>query len=514
MKPVPSIWSFRGYTIQIERFNGVLREQISAGLVINKNNRSFLLRFALEPEKLNPSEKIHILQDASIKFCQSHLPIRSECMERLKFLGPTEVPHLAKTYGTPVFVYDIESMTESLNYFMAIPNAYGLRIRFSVKANPNQSILKIFDALGAYFDVSSIWEAQRVLNAGIPAQKILFTGQEASTGWKEFCGMGMEFDGGSLAQLDAFGKAFPGKEVSIRINPGFGSGLVKKLTSGGSHSSFGIWHERLDEVLALVDKHRLSVTRLHFHIGSGHEAAVLVKTVDKAIDICRRIPSISILNLGGGYRLAALSSDPQYDHHRMGAQIAAALEKFAKETQRKLLLELEPGTYLMALAGSLITTIIDAVDTGPFGYQFLKLDGGLTELIRPSYYGALHPLVSVAKDGSIRSGVDDYMVNGHCCIAGDCFTPIPGNSEDFAPQTLSRSEIGDYVVVERVGGYAASMCLKNFNSYPESAEMLRLAPNNYILIRRRQTFDQIIQNEAQININDLVNPETVELEAR
>lgn len=421
-----------------------------------------------------------------------------DVLESLKFLAPEEVPVLARSYGSPVFVYDVETIKKNYSFFLTIPNAFGLTVRYSVKANPNRAVLRLFSGLGAHFDVSSVWEAKRAVDAGIAPDRILLTGQEVSEGWEELCQAGMEFDAGSLSQIEMFGQAFPGRDVTLRFNPGFGSGLVKKLTSGGSHSSFGMWHELVDDAAALAERYRLNVRRLHFHIGSGHEATVLERTVSKALEICRKIPSAGILNLGGGYRVTALAGDPPYDHHAMGTRIAGQLERFATETGRRLKLELEPGNYMMALAGSLITRVVDLVDTGEDGFRFAKIDGGLTELIRPSYYGAQHPLVGISAQGEIRPGSDSYIVSGHCCIAGDSLTPVPGHSEDFTPQQLSRIGIGDFIVIERTGGYAASMCLKNFNSYPEAPEVFRIEKDRYILVRKRQDLTQITQNEIDV----------------
>ncbi|KVE23503.1 hypothetical protein WS67_22755 [Burkholderia singularis] len=142
--------------------------------------------------------------------------------------------------------------------------------------------------------------------------------------------------------------------------------------------------------------------------------------------------------------------------------------------------------------------MIDITDTGNDGFRFIKIDGGLTELMRPSYYGARHPLVVVAANGTLRSETAPYIVCGHCCIAGDNLTPVAGNSEDFTPQPLAHAEIGDLLVVERTGGYAASMSVKNFNSYPEAAEVLRRSNGTHMLIRTRQTLDQLLQNELNI----------------
>jgi len=416
--------------------------------------------------------------------------------ESLKFLLPEEVTDIGEQFGTPIFVYDLASMKSKYEYLSTLPNAFGMTIRYSVKANPNRNIIQLFDSFGAHFDVSSVWEAKRLVRAGIAPGKILMTAQEASEGWQELCSAGMLFDAGSLEQLEMYGQQFAGGEVSVRINPGFGSGLVKKLTSGGSHSSFGIWVEHLDQVLAMADRYRLKIVRLHFHIGSGHEATVLEQTVELGLRICKRLPTVNFLNLGGGYKVAALAGDPIYDHHAMGERIAGQLQAYAEQGGQRLQLEIEPGTYMISLAGSLVTRVIDKVDTGAAGNTFLKIDGGLTEIMRPSYYGALHPLVTVPASGVLTEQAAEYIVCGHCCVAGDNLTPVAGNSEDFTPQPLGVAGVGDYLVVERAGGYAASMSVKNFNSYPEAAELLRVAEGKYVLLRKRQTLDQMVQNEV------------------
>lgn len=421
-----------------------------------------------------------------------------ENIESLKFLSSDEVPSIAEQFGTPVFVYDLDTIKKNYIYFTEIPNPYGLTIRYSVKANPNRTILAYFNKLGASFDVSSVWEARRCINAGIDASKILITAQEISEGWESLCLSGMDFDAGSLQQLKTYGEKFPGTNVSLRINPGFGSGLVKKLTTGGSHSSFGIWIDQLEDALLLADKYSLIIKRIHLHIGSGHDSKILEETVNCALEICYKISTVTCLNLGGGYKVTALESDPYYDHHAVGTRIGSSLESFYEKTGRKLHLELEPGTFCIALAGSLVTSVIDVVNTGSKGYLFTKIDAGLTEIMRPSYYGVRHPLVVVKHSGTIDDSICQQIVCGHCCIAGDTLTPVLGDSEDIEPMNLSRAQIGDYLVVERAGGYAASMCVKNFNSYPESAEIIRIKKDDYQIIRDRQTLDQMTINERKL----------------
>lgn len=414
-----------------------------------------------------------------------------------------------KLHQLPIFIKHhylstLEQIKDHYQYFATMPHAFGLTIRYSVKANPNRTIIALFDKLGAKFDVSSVWEARRAILAGVEPSKILMTAQEMSSGWEDLCRYGVEFDAGSLTQLDHYGSVFPNSAISVRINPGFGSGLMKRLTTGGPHSSFGIWHEDLSQVKKLIQKHGLVLKRIHIHIGSGHEGTVLGKTVLVALELCEQFPDVSILNFGGGYKIAALSSDLSPDHQAMAGRIAIELKKFAHKTSRKLHVEFEPGTYLMAMSGSIIAQAIDVTKTGENGFNFIKLNTGLTELIRPSHYGVLHPLVTVHADGTLPQKHFDAIVVGHCCLPGDNFSPKLGNIEDFEPTLLGKIKEGDYLIIERAGAYSASMSLKNFNSYPEALELLRLRLGQYTVIRARQSIEQIVQNEHIIDMENIL----------
>lgn len=418
-------------------------------------------------------------------------------IEELKFLSPPEVRSIAEEFGTPVYVYDEQSMVSAERAMSSLPSAYGLTVRYSLKACPSQAIIRVFDRLGTAFDASSVWEALRAVRAGVDSARILLTAQEAvfDDKLRELIEAGLEFDAGSIGQLERFGAAFPGRQVSIRLNPGFGSGLVNRLTSGGPNSSFGIWHEELPEVKRVLEAYDLELVRVHSHIGSGHHWDVLIRAARVLLDAAREFPQVTAIDLGGGYRVTSLLDDPEYDHEEWAVVLADEMRAFAEETGRELRLELEPGTALMANSGSIITRVLDVVSTGADGHAFVKIDGGLTEIIRPSYYGAIHPLVSVPSEGGQRSGTDTYVVAGHCCIAGDVLTPAHGEVEKLAPVLLSSTEPGDFLVIERGGGYASSMALKNFNSFPEAPEVLRRADGSLVAIRVRQTLDQLVANE-------------------
>ncbi|GLU48687.1 diaminopimelate decarboxylase [Nocardiopsis ansamitocini] len=419
-------------------------------------------------------------------------------VESLKFLSPDDVRMVAERFGTPTFVYDEATIKRAAAEMAALPNAFGLTVRYSLKACPSQAIIRLFDREGFAFDASSVWEARRAVLAGVHPGRISLTAQEAvfDHSLKELIDQGLQFDAGSLHQLTEYGKQYPSGSIAVRVNPGFGSGLVNRLNSGGVNSSFGIWHDQIPEMKAALEEYGLKLVRLQSHIGSGHHWNILVDAVKKLLAIARQFPDVQTLDLGGGYRVKALLSDPEYDHTEWARVVADELTTFAEETGRRLRIEVEPGTFLTALSGALVTRVIDRTDTGSEGQTFLKINSGLTEIARPSYYGVTHPLVSVPAEGPLRTEVEKCNVVGHCCIAGDVLTAVYQPEEALAPASLGRTEIGDYLVIERAGSYCSSMSMKNFNSYPEAAEVLRRADGSLDLIRSRQTLEQLVANEV------------------
>ncbi|HEY0636475.1 MAG TPA: diaminopimelate decarboxylase [Pseudonocardiaceae bacterium] len=416
-------------------------------------------------------------------------------LETLKFLDAAEVPRIAERFGTPVFVYDEAGMRAGVEHLKGLPSAFGHTIRYSIKSCPSAAVIRLFDSMGTLFDASSVWEVKRAVLAGVAPSKILLTAQEAvfDGALLELLDAGLNFDAGSLHQLEEFGRHRPGGTVSVRINPGFGSGLVPRLTSGGPLSSFGIWHEYVPEVKRLLQDYDLRVERLHTHIGSGHYADVLVPAARTLLELVTEFPDVRYVNLGGGYRITVMADDPDYDHSEWAAILAEEIRGVAEVTGRELHLEMEPGTYLTANAGSIVSTVIDVVDTGDGGHRFVKINAGLTEILRPSYYGSPHPLVAISRDGTVPEEGPASCVAGHCCIAGDMLTIVP---EDRQREVrLGDVRPGDYLVVERSGGYCASMSMKNFNSYPEAPEVMRRADGSYDVIRARQTVEQLVANE-------------------
>jgi diaminopimelate decarboxylase len=335
----------------------------------------------------------------------------------------------------------------------------------------------------------------RAMAVGVAPGKILLTAQEVPQDFGQYVERGMEFNACSLRQLEMYGRQFPGREVSIRVNPGTGTGFINRLTSGGPRSSFGIWHEYLDDVRTLVKKYRLKVKRIHHHVGSGHDPEAWLRIASDTLNIAKTFGPVQVINLGGGYRVKALQSEHEVDYRDIGERLRRLFEDYARETGTKPRLEVEPGTFLVANCGSLVTTAIDVISTGESGFDFIKLDAGLTEVIRPGFYGSLHPLVSIPAEGELRTTAKEYLVTGHTCIAGDTLTVAVRDPETSVPQLLAETEAGDLLVVERAGGYCSSMNMKNFNSFPEAPEVLLRKDGRFDVIRKRQTIEQMTQNE-------------------
>jgi diaminopimelate decarboxylase len=304
------------------------------------------------------------------------------------------------------------------------------------------------------------------------------------------------FNASSVHQLRTYGRLFPGAEVSVRINPGKGSGHSNRTNVGGPSSSFGIWHEHLDQVLRTAREFNLRITGMHTHIGSGADPAVWDHCAQLSLAIAARLPEVNRLSLGGGFKVARVEGEKQTDLQIIGAKIVKDFENFAREHGRKLRLEVEPGTYLVANAGAVVCTVIDVVDTGASGYRFIKVDSGMTEVLRPALYGAQHPMRIVSSDGRAMDETNDYLVAGHCCESGDILTPEPGNPEGLHPRQLQTPKVGDMLVIGGAGAYCSGLAAKNYNSFPEAPEALVTASADLKLIRRRQTFDQMVGNEV------------------
>ena len=421
-------------------------------------------------------------------------------MEPLSWLTEEDARNVQQHFGTPAFVYDLNSLRERAHETLAFPAAYGLTVRYAMKAAPNRAILQLVDQLGMHIDASSGYEVLRMRDAGMEVNKATLSSQELPSFFAELMDDGMEVNACSLNQLERIGRTRPGSSVGVRFNPGVGSGSTSKTNVGGESSSFGIWHEFVPQVKEIVDQHNLHVKRVHTHIGSGSDPAVWQRVCHMSLDLCRQFESVTTLNMGGGQKVARMSSGKSVDLQEIGQPVKQAFKEFANETGRKLHLEIEPGTYLVANSCSLVSTVQDMTTTGSNGYDFIKADTGMTEIIRPAMYGAQHPTVVVKADRSRSHGKEPkpYIVAGHCCEASDMLTPEDDAPEVLSPRYMQTAEPGDVLVIEGVGSYCSSMSSKHYNSFPECAELLRDDNGSMHYIRKPQPVEELWQHECDL----------------
>lgn len=402
---------------------------------------------------------------------------------------------LAAEFGTPVYLYDESSLRARAREAMALPAPFGLTVRYAMKAAPTRAILRIFLDEGLHFDASSGYEAERAIAAGVPAERISLSTQELPGNFAHLLAAGVSINACSLSQIRAIGAAAPGSRIGLRFNPGLGSGSTNRTNVGGPASSFGIWHAYAAEAANLAAKYQLEVFRIHSHIGSGSDPEVWKRVLELNLNLVRDFPSVTHLNLGGGYKVARMPGEKATDLQQIGEPMAQILSRFAAASGRQLHFEIEPGTFLVANAGAILCAVQDVVDTGEGGYTFYKLDTGMTEILRPSLYGAQHPIRILAADPAAQR---DVIVVGHCCESGDILTPAPGDPEALLPRRLPLAAIGDLALIGGAGAYCSGMSAKNYNSFPEAPEVLLCTDGTAVCIRQRQTLAQICANELNL----------------
>jgi len=410
----------------------------------------------------------------------------------MRALTPQQALEVRERFGTPCYVYDRAELEAAARRALAFPAPFGFTLRYAMKANPSRGVLTLFRELGLHVDASSDHEVERALRAGSPPAAIQLTSQMPSPRLGEHLARGVLYNACSLHQLDAFGRLAPGREVSVRMNAGLGSGATNRTNTGGPGASFGIWHEYLEDVKTIAKRYDLRVTRLHSHIGSGTDPEVWKRCTRMTLDLAARLADVRLINLGGGFKVGRMPGEPSVDMADVGAHVRDELLAFRDRDGRALHLEIEPGTYLVANAGVVVATCVDVVDTGRGGYLFAKLDTGMPEVTRPSLYGAQHPIDVLATG---RPDADVVFV-GPCCESGDILTPAPGDPEALAPRRVPRPQIGDLVLVGGAGAYCAAMSTINYNSYPQAPEILREPDGALRLLRRRQRLEQVWENEV------------------
>jgi len=415
-------------------------------------------------------------------------PIRNE-------IAGVPVGELAQKFGTPTFVYDAAKIVERLNDLKSFDV-----IRYAQKACSNLAILDLVRRQGAFVDCVSAGEIHRALTAGFsPTARdanspppVVYTADIFDEAALEMVVKhGIHANCGSADMIDQLGQRAPGHHITLRINPGFGHGHSQKTNTGGEQSKHGIWHADLQDCLRRADANGLGVTGLHMHIGSGtdlehlqHVCQAMEKT---ARDVGRSIVGISA---GGGLPVPYRAEESFVDIKEYFKLWDATRKRLEDVFGHKVWLEIEPGRYVSAEAGYLISEIRAIKRMG--ANTFYLLDAGFNNLARPILYGAYHPMSIVPKSGSGEERpLQDVVVGGPLCESGDIFTQEAGGI--VCTRKLPAAEVGEILVIEIAGAYGAVMG-SNYNSKPLAAEVL-IRGGKAHLIRKRQSLDNLTRDE-------------------
>ena len=417
---------------------------------------------------------------------------------------PQSLAALAQQYGTPLWVYDAATITRQIQALRQFDV-----VRFAQKANSNIHILRHMKSLGVVVDSVSLGEVERALAAGFqsglhmvggkPHADIVFTADLLDRATlARVVELGIPVNCGSVDMLEQLGAAKPGHPVWLRINPGFGHGHSNKTNTGGEQSKHGIWHGDLVLACEKVRAHGLALQGVHMHIGSGVDYAHLQEVCGAMVKLVEGVKAqgldVQAISAGGGLSIPYRAGEPTIDTAHYFSMWDAARQTIAQMLGHPVTLELEPGRYLVAESGVLVSEVRAIKNQGP--KHFVLVDAGFSDLMRPSMYGSYHGMELMHADGSASAGpVRDTVVAGPLCESGDVFTQ--GEGGVVLERALPAAQVGDLLVLHDTGAYGASMS-SNYNTRPLIAEVMLDAADQggqARLIRRRQTVAELLSLE-------------------
>jgi diaminopimelate decarboxylase len=280
--------------------------------------------------------------------------------------------------------------------------------------------------------------------------------------------------------------------LTLRVNPGFGHGHSQKTNTGGDQSKHGIWHEQINDCLLLADRHGMCVTGVHMHIGSGTDLEHLAQVcgaMENAVAAVGR--TVKVISAGGGLPIPYRSDDSQVDLNEYFRLWHTTRNRLEAALGHRIRLEVEPGRFLVAESGFLVTEIRAIKQMG--SNLFYLVDAGFNNLARPILYGAYHPMSIASADGKPGDRpTQRVVVGGPLCESGDIFTQEEGGF--VSDRELPVAQVGDLLVIECAGAYGFVMS-SNYNSKPFAAEVL-VQNQTPQLVRARQSFDDLMAGEV------------------
>lgn len=399
------------------------------------------------------------------------LPAPSELLERI-----------AVDFGDPTYVYFESVIRERIRHLRGALDGLPHRLLYAMKANHAPPVLSLMLDQNLGIDAVSPAELLLALEIGFDADRVFYTANNMTDAEMRLAHRrGAILNVGELSRLERFGRAFPGSDVSVRINPSVGAGHHSHVVTAGSGSKFGIPLDNVDAVLRAADEHDLRLVGLHQHIGSGIlDTKKLHEAMEVILETAVRFKNLRFLNVGGGLGVPYRPDEAPLDFGRFRELIVEPLLAFReRHPADDLQFWFEPGRFLTAECGVLLARVTTLKTSG--GRTFAGLDTGMNHLLRPALYGAYHHVVNVSNPGGPKR---DYDVVGNIC-----------ESADFFGRDRSVAEIreGDVLAICDAGAYGMSMA-STYNLRPLPAEVFVDADSGEPgLIAPRQSAEDVVR---------------------
>ncbi|AXP81882.1 Diaminopimelate decarboxylase [Mariniflexile rhizosphaerae] len=392
---------------------------------------------------------------------------------------------IAQDFGSPVYVYDAEKIESQYKRLTnAFKNVKHLKINYAVKALSNISILKLFNSLGSGIDTVSIQEVQLGLAAGFLPEQIIFTPNGVSlTEIEEAAKLGVKINIDNLSILEQFGTKHPKTPVCIRINPHVMAGGNANISVGHIDSKFGISIHQIPHILRIVENTKMTINGIHMHTGSDIlDIEVFLYASEILFETAKQFKNLDFIDFGSGFKVPYKQGDIETNIEELGEKLSSKFNAFCKEYGKDLTLAFEPGKFLVSESGSFLTKVNAIKQTT--STVFAQVDSGFNHLIRPMFYGSHHDIVNISNP---KGRERFYTVVGYICET-DTF----GNN-----RRIAEINEGDILCFKNAGAYCFSMA-SNYNSRFRPAEVLWYN-NKAHLIRKRETFEDILNNQIEID---------------
>ena len=339
------------------------------------------------------------------------------------------------------YVYDTDSVRSAARVMLGLDNVD--RVLYAVKANFNADLIRLLDAEGCDFECVSPGEVEWLQQVipDLDLDRILFTPNFAPReeyAWAMEQGLLVTLD--NLYPLQAWPELFAGRRIFVRMDPGQGRGHHEHVKTAGVHSKFGVPLFEVDELQRLTQEVGAVVVGIHAHSGSGVQDPEAWRSVAvQLVGIAQQFPNVEAIDLGGGLGVAEKPGDRPFDLQRLDALLAEVRESYPQYA-----IWLEPGRYLVARGGVLLTHVTQVKGKGDMRY--IGVGTGMNSLIRPALYGAYHEIVNLTRAGEAPS--ETATIVGPICETGDRLG---------TDRLLPPSSEGDVILIANAGAYGYVM---------------------------------------------------------